>query len=485
MGKNHKQVIIGYNRYALYAFIPVFMICIFICSACVPGKTGTPLSTYMKGEHILLQGGVPADMQSFGDTLDANLDSLRARYKVAGVAVAMIEGVRAGDVSVPEPRLIQSGTAGRDEKGQWHAMDARTTLFDVASLTKRLVAWTLIHNQAELGIDITKSPFEAPNDFSLSDCEWNPWTGGAYPSAQQGFTLGAVIRHEAGLTMEGLNELYPWGWPAWLYGPGMPLEDALPSICQDLGGLHNTSLTGRMVFKENLVGKFKYSSGNYGLLQMLIDQKTTQAGFDTCMQKVMEEELGMQKSTFDYDPVGYLAKRRGQNGSLFLSRNYRSYATQNVNVPEGLRLLVNKACGGLFGTVDDYAKFAARLMSDGIRPGTIDDINIFCDDNRFSRFDDRHFPTAEGYDAYIFRGELQGWATHVILDPARGNALVIFTNTADPVGDTLGYGTGENLIREVYDTWMLASGYGPTLKRIHEKFWYGKTVKACEPYYGE
>jgi hypothetical protein len=148
-----------------------------------------------------------------------------------------------------------------------------------------------------------------------------------------------------------------------------------------------------------------------------------------------------------------------------------------------LRLLVNKACGGLFGTVYDYAKFAARLMSDGIRPGTIDDINIFCDDNRFSSFDSEHFPDAEGYDAYIFRGELQGWATHVILDPARGNALVIFTNTADPVGDTLGYGTGENLIREVYDAWMLTSGYGPTLKKYHASYYGGKTVKACVPYY--
>jgi hypothetical protein len=113
MGKKHKQVIAGYNRYALYACISVFLICTSLCTGCVSAKTGTPLSTYLNGEHILLRGGMPADMQSFGDTLDANLDSLRVRYKVAGVAVAMIKGVRAGDVSVPEPRLIQSGTSGR------------------------------------------------------------------------------------------------------------------------------------------------------------------------------------------------------------------------------------------------------------------------------------------------------------------------------------------------------------------------------------
>jgi len=439
----------------------------------------------MKGEHILLQGGVPDDMQAFGYALETNLDSLRARYRVAGVAIALIEGVRAGDVTLPEPRLIQSGTAGRDENGQWHAMDAGTTLFDVASLTKRLVAWTMIHNQAELGIDITKSPFEVPNGLSLSGCEWNPWAGGAYPLAQQGFSLGAVIQHRAGLTMEGLNDIYPWGWPAWLYGPGGQWENAMPSLCQDLNGRHNTALAGRMVFREDLLGKFTYSSGNYGLLQMLIEQKKPSEGFDAYMQEVLEEDLNMHHSTFSYDPVGFLEDRRGHNEGLYLSQNYRSYLNQDSNSPEGLRLLVNKACGGLFGTVDDYAKFAARLMADGIRPGTIDDINIFCDDNRFSSFDSENFPDAEGYDAYIFRGELQGWATHVILDPARGNALVIFTNTADPVGDTLGYGTGENLIREVYDVWMLTSGYGPTLKRIHAKFWNGRTVKACLPYYGD
>jgi CubicO group peptidase (beta-lactamase class C family) len=485
MGKNFKCLSELKRAIQIPAWITMLFLCAALCAACVPGQTGTPLSTYMNGEHILLRGGVPADMQAFGDTLETRLDALRARYRVAGVAVALVEGVQAGDGTVKAPRLIQSGTAGHDKNGQWHAIDARTTLFDVASLTKRLVAWALIHNQAELGIDIGKSPFEAPNNLSLAGCEWNPWEESACPTTEQGFMLGAVIQHRAGLIMEGLNELYPWGWPAWLYGPGGPWESAFPSLCQDLNGCHNTALTGRMVFRKDLLGKFAYSSGNYGLLQMLIEQKTPGTGFDAYMQEVMEEDLNMNNSTFSYDPAGFLAARQGHDDGFYLSQNYRSYVDRATNFPEGLRLLVNKACGGLFGTVEDYAKFAGRLMADGLRPGTIDDINIFCDDNRLSKFDSEHFPTAEGYDAYIFRGELQGWATYVILDPARGNALVIFTNTADPVADTLGYGTGENLIREVYDAWMLASGYGPTLKHIHARFWNNRTVKACLPYYGE
>ena len=446
---------------------------------------GTASYTYLTSENILLKNGPAVTMSDFGDKLEQHLDSIRGKYRVAGVAVALIQSVHAGKRTHRSPRFIQSGTAGRDANGQWHAVDARKTLFDVASLTKRLVAWTMIHKQAELGIDITKSPFVSPNNLTLTGCEWNPWKGGAYPGAEQGFTLGNVIQHKAGLIMEGLNDLYPWGWPALLYGPDSSRKNALPSLCQDLNGRHNTTLTGRLVFRKNLVGKFAYSSGNYGLLQMLIEQKTPGTGFDAFMQQVMEDDLNMHHSTFCYDPVDYLAGRRGHNDGLYLSQTYTSYINRALNSPARLRLLVNKACAGLFSTVEDYARFADRLMIGGLRPGTMDDVNIFCDENRLSSFDREHFPTALGNDVYIFRGENVGWATRVILDPEHGNALVIFTNTADPIADLLGYGTGENLIREVFDAWMLTSGYGPALKNYHSRSWNGKTVKACVPYYGE
>ncbi|HEY9160077.1 MAG TPA: serine hydrolase domain-containing protein [Desulfomonilia bacterium] len=470
------------------ALMKMFFLCIAFFAASIPVHAGSgerPSPIYMKGEHVLLKGGVPANMKDLGDRLEVGLDTLRARYRVAGVAVAMVEGVHAGDASAPAPRLIQSGTAGCDPDGNWHAVDARTTLFGVASLTKLIVAWALIHNQAELGIDISRSPFESPNSLDLDGCEWNPWKGSAYPTRGQGFTLNAVIQHKAGLIMSGWNSLYPSGWPAWLYGPENACGKRLPSLCRELDGHNNTAFAGRMVFRKDLVGKFTYSSGNYGLLQMLIEQKASPKDFDAYMQDVMEKELNMHRSTFDYDPAGYLEKRHGREEGLWLSRNYKSYTDRELNREAGLRLFVNKASGGLFSTVEDYAAFAMRMMQDGIRPGTPEGRYIFCDNNRLSYYDPERFPTSEGFDVYIFRGVHMGWASRIILDPAHGNAIVIFANTADPVADRLGCGTGENLIREVFDAFMLTSGYGQTLRRYHAAYWGGKTVKACEPYYGE
>jgi CubicO group peptidase (beta-lactamase class C family) len=470
------------------ALMAMLFLCVLFFATSLPLHAGSgekPSSTYMKGEHVLLRGGVPANMQDFGDRLEAGLDSMRARYRVAGVAVALIGGVHTGGAAVAALRLMQSGTAGPDRDGNWHAVDARTTLFDAASLTKLVVAWTLINNQAGLGIDISKSPFEAPNSLDLRGCEWNPWMNMTYPTAGQGFTIGAVLQHKAGLVVKGWNSLYPSGWPAWLYGPGNAYGKKLPSLCRELDGHNNTAFAGRMVFRKELAGKFTYSNGNYGLLQMLIEQKTQPKGFDAYMQEVMEKDLNMRHSTFNYDPAGYLEKRHVHGEGLYLSQNYKFYNDHELNNEAGLRLFVNRACAGLFTTVEDYAAFAVRLMQDGIRPETPEGKYIFCDNNRISYYDPERFPTSDGFDIYIYRGLHTGWASRIIVDPVHGSAIVIFANTANPVADRFGCGTGENLIREVFDAFMLTSGYGPTLKKYHNVTYSGKPVKACLPYYGE
>ncbi len=482
MKVNFNKANIRYKMYSLHICIEVFFLCTVLFTACVPEKPETPLSQYMTGENALLREGPPETIQSLGDRLEANLDAIRSKYRVAGVAVAIIDGVQTGDNEPPQPRLIQSGTAGRDASGIWRAVDARKTVFESASLTKLLVAWTLIHNQDELAVDISLSPFEAPNSIDLTGSEWNPWLNSPVPSSSDGFTLSSIMQHKAGLIIEGVNSLYPWGWPDWLYGPQSLIKLPLPSLSSDLNGRHNTALAGKLVYKEELVGDFNYSSGNYGLIQMLIEQKTPGAGFDKYMQEVLEDDLHMTNSTFDHDPAGYLASR---GRDLFLSQNYTSYTSAGKNRPASLNLLVNKACGGLFSTVEDYSLFVARIMADGIKPGTPYDQNIFCDNNKLSYYDPASFPSPDGYDVYIFRGEHLGWTTRIIVDPAQGNAIVIFVNTADPIGDTLGYGTGENLIREVFDAWMLTSEYGPTLKKYHAVSYNGKPVKACLPYYDE
>jgi CubicO group peptidase (beta-lactamase class C family) len=478
---NCVETSIRYKKYLLHTIISLLFVCTFLCSSCVEEQAKTPMSAYMTGENALLRQGPPETVQDLGDRLEANLDAIRNKYRVAGVAVAIMEGVHTGDYEPPQPRLLQSGTAGRDASGTWREVDARKTVFESASLTKLLVAWTLIHNQAELGIDISRSPFEVPNSLDLSGSEWNPWINSPAPSSSDGFTLSSVMQHKAGLVIEGMNSLYPWGWPDWLYGPQSLMKLPLPSLSSDLNGRHNTALAGKLVYKEELAGKFNYSSGNYGLLQMLIDQKSPSKGFDTYMQGIMEDDLHMMNSTFDYDPAGYLYAR---GRDLFLSQNYTSYTCAGKNRPASLNLLVNKACGGLFTTVGDYSLFVARMMADGIRPGTPDDRNVFCDNNKLSYYDPASFPTQDGYDVYIFRGEHLGWTTRIIADPAQGNAIVIFVNTADPIADAIGFGTGENLIREVFDAWMLMSGYGHTLREYHLKSW-DEEVNACMPYYGE
>ena len=45
--------------------------------------------------------------------------------------------------------------------------------------------------------------------------------------------------------------------------------------------------------------------------------------------------------------------------------------------------MVNKASAGFFSTVEDYVKFAERLIIDGLRSGTMDDlrtgiVKVYC-----------------------------------------------------------------------------------------------------------
>jgi hypothetical protein len=60
-------------------------------------------STYMNSEHFQLFGVVSATMRTFRDKFEAGQDSLCARYRIAGVAVKLVNlrtAVRSWDKSI-------------------------------------------------------------------------------------------------------------------------------------------------------------------------------------------------------------------------------------------------------------------------------------------------------------------------------------------------------------------------------------------------
>jgi CubicO group peptidase (beta-lactamase class C family) len=175
-------------------------------------------------------------------------------------------------------RLIENGKL-HDEYFVGDSVDSET-LFQVASLSKWISAWGVM-TLVEAG----KLDLDAPVATYLTR-----WTVPESEFDNRKVTVRRLLSHTAGLT-DGL------GYAGFAPGAKMQsLEESLTRAADASPGADGRVLVGLVPGT-----KWRYSGGGYTLLQLVIEEASGEA-FESYMQRVVFQPLGMNRSTFAVDP---------------------------------------------------------------------------------------------------------------------------------------------------------------------------------------
>jgi len=524
------------NRFNFLISIIILSIsAVFIIPAC---NISDP-PKYTQGSGILLKNSehkpsIPQNFNQLKDRLDALMPGILAKYDTVGAAVALIEPKR--DVNGErlyddDGKLIYEDLwlrgYGKADLIHENRLNPVTTVFQIASLSKPVGAWgvRLMENMRDqsnlplIDLDAVIDPVEPMVRWPAGD-DWQP-TGNGYlknwhftnttPVDKREWinliTIRHLIRHRAGLTRND--------YIGFIQSPGSlnsstPYKD-MPSLLQCLNGFmrlkdfprgfcpkvkimqspdtrpheswqpwyleDGTGWIYNDIRKEYLYNGqdpaqeedplWKYSSGGYTVLQLIVEERTGKNFVDYMSENVFLP-LGMDSTTYTYSK------------DLNLATPYR-----RDPVEESYLLHTAKACGGLYTTAPDFAKFIIKMMEKA--PG--DDGQWECDktmepsayciitendavtyrDKSFCREDKLNadhpgaasFLESVGYigegdspdkikKKFIYRhfGTLFGWDAVMAFIPEQKIGLLVFTNTSNVL-----YYTGKGVCKEVFDAW--------------------------------
>lgn len=241
--------------------------------------------------------------------LDSVVPVLLERHHVPGLAVGVVEDAR---VAFTRGYGVADRASGRPMTD--------STVSNLASLSKPVTAWGVLHLAAEQGLDL-----DGPVERWLA--RWEPPPS---PYDWGDVTLRRILSHTAGLSMPSV----PW----------FPADSARPSLDAVLRG--EAGAEGPLELAREPGSRWSYSGGGYALLQLVVEDVSGRP-FPAYMGGEVLRPLGMGETTFSVDtvPAGRLAAPHGEDGEPLES--YR---------------LVGVAAGGLYGTARDFARFLTVYM---------------------------------------------------------------------------------------------------------------------------
>lgn len=260
--------------------------------------------------------------------LDKKIPALLEEFIVPGAAIAVIED---GEI------ILQKGYGFADVKKNIK-VDGQTG-FNIGSISKTVTAWGIMKlvEEGKIGLD---SPAENYlTRWHLPESEYDV----------NGVTIRRLLSHTAGLSLPG----YP-GWSP---------NDTLPSIEESLSGKNNGPGDVRIIMEPGT--KFKYSSGGFTILQLIIEEVTGQK-FADYMQVEILNPLGMKNSSFKID-------------DKILNKSSLEHNAYGEVIP--FELFTAKAAAGLHATIEDLAIFAqaslnvsstSGIQQSVLKPGTIE-----------------------------------------------------------------------------------------------------------------
>jgi CubicO group peptidase (beta-lactamase class C family) len=325
------------------------------------------------------------ELGSLTDRLDHDQPLFMAAYDVPGVAVSV---VRDGEPVWSSGYGVASTKDGTTVTGD--------TVFQVASISKTLTAWGVMHlvETGEISLD-------APIESYLT--RW------AFPPSQyesSGVTVARLLNHTAGLNR--------------VDGYFLPLDQPLPSIEESLDGNNGGGQSLRVALEPGQ--QFNYSNGGYTLLQLMIEEVTGER-FSDYMQATILDPLGMTNSTFDPDRVTEQATGYYSGGEAL--PHYR---------------LTEQAAGGLYSTANDLALLLAAGMpgpnGQAVGRGVLTRESVatmmapqMVPDGWMVSFGHLHGHLGDGLTTTGNNGHNLGWITNMVVIPELNEGIVILTNS--------------------------------------------------------
>lgn len=396
---------------------PAGRLVLLLLAASVAGLAGlaggSATARAVPGDRV---GGVrDADTVSLPARLDALVPELLARHAVPGLAVGLVE----------EGRVLFAGGWGWADSASGRPV-TEGTVFNVASLSKPVTAWGVLHLAEARRLDL-----DAPVASLLED--WRP-----PPSEHdwEGVTLRRLLSHTAGLSMPSV----PW----------FPADSAVPELDAVLRG--EAGETGPLRLVEEPGMSWSYSGGGYALLQRIVEE-VSGAAFPAYMRRRVFEPLGMTATTFARDSV---------------PDSRAAVPHDEAGNPIAPYRLVGVAAGGLHGTVRDFSRLlAAYSGGDGEPAGRgvlspegmsrmlspVAEVRLPDVDTRGATYGLGHnlLRAAGGERMAFHSGGNPGFLAYFLVVPESGDGVVVLANS----------GRAVPVIGEIVELWARDHGLEP------------------------
>ncbi len=323
--------------------------------------------------------------EKFTAFLDKEIPRLMEAYDIPGVVIGLI--------SDGKPVWKKAYGAADVEEGRSMTTE---TYCRMESISKSVTAWGVMKlvEEGKIHLDTPVTKYLKSWEFPESPFNEELVTPRLLLSQNAGMPLGTIgVRYSPTAEKPSLREL----------------------------------LSRDAVLQEEPGKEFSYSNTGFVLLELLIEE-VTQRSFSEYMEQEILLPLGMQKSSFEWDPAFDPPVANGYD---------------NSGDPIPVYVYPDKAAGGLFATLDDVMKFVTAGF-----PGDPSGSNILSGESIQSMYTPRveisglygvafeyyglgHFidQLPDGKRAISHGGQGTGWMTQFYAVPEDGNGLVIFANS--------------------------------------------------------
>jgi CubicO group peptidase (beta-lactamase class C family) len=334
----------------------------------------------------------PPPASGFAARVDSLVPLLLAESGVPGVAVGVVEG----------GRVTFTRGYGLADRASGQPMTERT-LLNFASVSKPVAAWGVLRL-----VDRGALPLDAPVDPLLRRWHLPPSELG-----NDGVTIRRLLSHTAGISVPSA----PW----------FPADTTLPTLEQVLRG--EAGGRGPVRVEHPPGARWVYSGGGYAILELMVEEASGQP-FAEYMRTAVFAPLGMHRTTFSPAAVsgGEVATGYDEEGN-----------------PVAPYRFVAAAAGGLYSSVEDFARFLTAYTGPGRRildARTFDtmltavaDVELEGADVAGARYGLGHgvHRTPSGERIVYHSGGNPGYLAYFLVMPERGIGMVMAVNGGDGV----------------------------------------------------
>lgn len=339
------------------------------------------------------------DINNFTTYLNNSIPKLMKKYRVPGVAIAIIEDGEAAFI----------GGFGFSDKEEKDPIDG-DTVFQAASISKSLAAWGILKLVEE-----NKIKLEDPVEMHL-----NRWH---IPESEykDKVTIKNILNHTSGLSVRGYAGYTP--------------TKKLPTLEDSLSGEVKGYEEVHILFEPGT--QYKYSGGGYTVLQLLVEE-VKEIPFSKYMSSNILRPLDMNNSSF-------------QLNRAIEDKMATPYGVVGQRLP--VYLYTEEAAAGLYTTAEDLVKFILSSME--LEIGAISNKKKIISSETLQLMQQKSNTNSSFGLGYMIenlsngeklvghRGTNRGWRNNYFFNPMSRDGMIILTNSE----------LGRNLVLDIEIIW--------------------------------